>query len=58
MSALELQPLAQALSVVGLALGTIGYGLLMRRRRDERIEASATAASGLQGLVRVMLRDD
>lgn len=55
---MELQPLSQALSLAGLALGTIGYGLLMRRRRDERIEASATAASGLQGLVRVMLQDD
>ena len=52
---MELQPLAQALSMAGLAIGTLGYGLLVRRRRDERRVASAAAETGLQGLVRVMV---
>lgn len=52
---MELQPLAQALSMAGLAIGTLGYWLLVRRRRDERRVASAAAETGLQGLVRVMV---
>ncbi len=55
MSLMEQQLIAQALSMAGLALGTLGYALLVRRRRDERRLASVTAASGLQGLVRVMV---
>lgn len=55
MSLMEQQLIAQALSMAGLALGTLGYALLVRRRRDVRRQASATAASGLQGLVRVMV---
>jgi len=52
---MELQLLTQALSMAGLALGTLGYALLVRRRRNERRVASAAAATGLQGLVRVMV---
>ena len=55
MSLMEQQLIAQALSMAGLALGTLGYALLVRRRRDVRRQASATAASGLQGLDRVMV---
>ena len=55
MSPTEQQLIAQALSMAGLALGTLGYALLVRRRRDERREATLSAITGLQGLVRVMV---
>jgi hypothetical protein len=55
MSPMEQQLLAQALSVAGLALGTLGYARLLRRRRDERRAAAQSATTGLRGLVRVML---
>lgn len=55
MSPIEHSLLVQALSLVGLAIGTFGYFLLVRRRCNERYQASAAASSGLQGLVRVML---
>jgi hypothetical protein len=55
MSPMEQQLIVQALSMAGLALGTLGYALLVRRRRDQRRLASVAAESGLQGLVRVML---
>ena len=55
MSPMEQQLVVQALSMAGLALGTLGYGLIVRRRRDQRRQASAAAATGLQGLVRVMV---
>ena len=49
--------LAQTLSLGGLVLGTIGYGLLVRRREWLRRSGDIAAATGLQGLVRVMLAD-
>lgn len=55
MSPMEQQLVAQALSMAGLALGTLGYALIIRRRRDQRRQASAAAETGLQGLVRVMV---
>lgn len=55
MSPMEQQLLAQALSLAGLGLGTLGYFLLVRRRCSERRQASLAAESGLGGLVRVML---
>ncbi|HEY7525228.1 MAG TPA: hypothetical protein VIA82_00075 [Candidatus Limnocylindria bacterium] len=54
MSPMEQQLLAQALSMAGLALGTLGYALILRRRRDQRREAAQSATTGLRGLVRVM----
>jgi hypothetical protein len=55
MSPIEHELLVQALSLMGLGIGTFGYLLLVRRRCHARHQASAAASSGLQGLVRVML---
>ena len=52
-----MQELTQALSLSGLILGTIAYGLLVRRRMQLRRSGDVAAATGLQGLVRVMLAE-
>lgn len=52
-----MQELTQALSLTGLILGSIAYGLLVRRRVQLRRSGDVAATTGLQGLVRVMLAD-
>jgi hypothetical protein len=47
----------QLLSIVGLAVGTADYALLIRRRAADRRRLAAVQRTGLQGLVRVMLAD-
>ena len=52
--------LPQALGIIGLVIGSIGYFAMIRRRAGDRSEAArehALQESGLRGLVRVMLAD-
>ncbi|HSK92599.1 MAG TPA: hypothetical protein VLA76_00920 [Candidatus Angelobacter sp.] len=53
--------MAEALTVLGLAIGTIEYLLVIRRRARTREEAATAAAASdeavLRNMVRVMLVD-
>lgn len=48
---------AHLLAALGIVLGTIDYALLIRRRADEQ-RRRTVEATGLLGLVRVMLADE
>jgi hypothetical protein len=52
-----MQELTHILSLAGLVLGTLAYAALVRRRTCERSEHDTAAATGLGGLVRVLLAD-
>ena len=49
---------AQMLATLGMVLGTVSYALLVRRRADDRRRQRVVEATGLLGLVRVMLAED
>ena len=53
----RMEAAVQLLSIVGLALGTADYALLIRRRAADRRRLETVQKTGLQGLVRVMLAD-
>lgn len=58
---LRMEATAQLLSAIGLAIGTIDYAIVIRRRARQRrraAEMESVQMSGLQGLVRVMLVSD
>ena len=47
--------LAHGLTLIGLILATLAYGVVVRNRRDRRFQAMRAAQTGLAGLVRVMV---
>jgi hypothetical protein len=49
---------AQMLAALGIVLGTVDYALLVRRRAGDRRRQRLAEATGLLGLVRVMLAED
>ena len=47
--------LAHGLTLIGLILATLAYGIVVRNRRDRRFQTMRAAQTGLAGLVRVMV---